>query len=60
MLPQFIDRGAEHVPVEMLVLEAVFLAIALVSDSIWASAPGYARSRFQRAPRLTTMRAETT
>ena len=51
VLPQFIDRGAGHVAVQLLVLGAVFLAIALVSDSVWALAAGSARSWFERSPR---------
>jgi threonine/homoserine/homoserine lactone efflux protein len=51
VLPQFIDRSAGHVPVQLLLLGAVFLAIALVSDTAWALAAGSARSWFERSPR---------
>ncbi len=51
VLPQFIDRGAGHVPVQLLLLGAIFLLIALMSDSIWALAAGAARTWFERSPR---------
>ncbi len=50
VLPQFVDRGAGHVPLQLLVLGGVFLVIALVSDSLWAVAAGAARSWFARSP----------
>jgi threonine/homoserine/homoserine lactone efflux protein len=51
VLPQFADRSAGHVPVQLLLLGAVFMAIALVSDSMWAIVAGIARSWFARSPR---------
>ena len=51
VLPQFADRSAGHVPVQLLLLGAVFMAIALVSDSMWALIAGTARSWFARSPR---------
>jgi threonine/homoserine/homoserine lactone efflux protein len=51
VLPQFADRSAGRVSVQLLVLGAVFLAIALVSDSIWALGAGAARSWFVTSPR---------
>jgi threonine/homoserine/homoserine lactone efflux protein len=51
VLPQFADRSAGHVPVQLLVLGAMFVAIALVSDSMWALLAGTARSWFTRSPR---------
>ena len=36
VLPQFVDRAAGHVPVQMLLLSLVSIAIGLVSDSTWA------------------------
>jgi threonine/homoserine/homoserine lactone efflux protein len=51
VLPQFVDRSAGHVPVQMLELAFVSFAIALVSDSIWVlSAAGF-RRWFVRSPR---------
>jgi threonine/homoserine/homoserine lactone efflux protein len=51
VLPQFADRAAGHVPLQLLVLGGVFVAIALVSDSMWAIAAGIARTWFTRSPR---------
>jgi threonine/homoserine/homoserine lactone efflux protein len=50
-LPQFADRSAGHVPFQLLLLGAVFIGIALVSDSIWAVVAGTARGWFARSPR---------
>lgn len=50
-LPQFADRGAGQLTVQLLVLGAVFPAIALVSDSVWAIVAGTARDWFARSPR---------
>ena len=51
MLPQFVDASSGHVPVQMLALGAVFLLIALVSDSTWAVVASGARAWFARSPR---------
>jgi threonine/homoserine/homoserine lactone efflux protein len=51
VLPQFADRSAGQVPVQLLLLGAVFMAIALVSDSMWAIIAGTARSWIARSPR---------
>lgn len=51
VLPQFADRSAGHVPLQMLLLGAIFIGIALVSDSIWAVIAGTARGWFARSPR---------
>jgi threonine/homoserine/homoserine lactone efflux protein len=51
VLPQFADRSAGHVPLQMLLLGAIFIGIALVSDSIWAIIAGTARNWFARSPR---------
>jgi threonine/homoserine/homoserine lactone efflux protein len=51
VLPQFINRGAGHVPAQMLLLGAIFIAIAMVSDSTWALAAGTARAWLGRSPR---------
>lgn len=51
VLPQFVDRSAGHVPVQMLLLGLVAIAIALVSDSAWAITAGTVRSWFARSPR---------
>ena len=49
-LPQFTDRAAGPVPLQMLVLGAVFPLIALVSDSAWAFVAGTARAWLARSP----------
>jgi len=51
VLPQFAVPAAGHVPLQLLLLGAIFCAIALVSDSLWAVAAGTARSWFTRSPR---------
>ena len=51
VLPQFVDRQAGQVPQQMLLLGAIFAAIALLSDSGWAVAAGSARAWFGRSPR---------
>lgn len=50
-LPQFVDPGAGALTVQLLVLGAVFPAIALISDSGWAIVAGTARNWFARSPR---------
>lgn len=51
VLPQFVDRSAGHIPLQLLLLGCVFTAIALVSDTVWALAAGAARSWLARSPR---------
>jgi threonine/homoserine/homoserine lactone efflux protein len=51
VLPQFADRSAGHVPLQLLLLGAIFMGIALVSDSMWAVAAGTARAWFARSPK---------
>jgi threonine/homoserine/homoserine lactone efflux protein len=51
VLPQFVNRSAGNVPIQLLILGAVFIAIALVGDSVWAMAAGTARSWLARSPR---------
>lgn len=51
VLPQFVDRASGHVPLQLLLLGCVFVAIALISDSIWALAAGAARAWLSRSPR---------
>jgi threonine/homoserine/homoserine lactone efflux protein len=51
VLPQFVDYSSGNIPVQMIVLGAVFIGIALVSDSTWALAAGAARDWFGRSPR---------
>jgi threonine/homoserine/homoserine lactone efflux protein len=51
VLPQFVDYGAGGIPLQLLTLGALFLAIALVSDSAWALLAGVARGWFARSPK---------
>lgn len=51
ILPQFIDRQAGHVPAQILLLGAIFSAIALVCDSTYALAAGTARAWLAGSPR---------
>ena len=51
-LPQFTDPGAAvSVPVQMVVLGAVFPVIAVLLDSVWALVASTARLWFSRSPR---------
>lgn len=51
VLPQFVDYSGGAIPVQLGTLGAVFLLIALVSDSTWSLAAGTARHWFARSPR---------
>jgi threonine/homoserine/homoserine lactone efflux protein len=51
MLPQFVDRSAGDVPMQIIVLGAIFAGIALISDSTWALAAGTARNWLAGSPR---------
>ena len=51
VLPLFIDYPSGGVPGQILLLGAVFIAVALVSDSAWALAAGSARDWFAKSPR---------
>lgn len=51
VLPQFVDHAAGNIPAQLLTLGSLFMAIALVSDSAWALAAGFARDWFGRSPR---------
>ena len=50
ILPQFTRHGA-NVPLQILLLGVIFMAIALVSDSVWALAAGRFRGWFASSPR---------
>jgi threonine/homoserine/homoserine lactone efflux protein len=50
ILPLFVDRAAGDIPLQILVLGAVFSAIALVCDNVWGVAAGTARSWFVKSP----------
>jgi threonine/homoserine/homoserine lactone efflux protein len=51
MLPQFVDRQAGHVPVQIILLGAIFAGVALISDSTWAVAAGTVRAWLAASPR---------
>jgi threonine/homoserine/homoserine lactone efflux protein len=51
VLPQFVDRSAGSVALQLLTLGAIFCAIATVCDGVWALAAGAARDWLVRSPR---------
>jgi threonine/homoserine/homoserine lactone efflux protein len=51
ILPQFVNRGAGHVPAQMLLLALVSVFIGVVSDSTWGLAASGVRAWFARSPR---------
>ncbi len=51
VLPQFVDYRAGGIPFQLATLGALFLLIALVSDSGWAMIAGTARRWFASSPR---------
>ena len=51
ILPQFVNREAGNVTAQMLLLGAICVFIALVSDSVWALAAGVARSWLVKSAR---------
>jgi threonine/homoserine/homoserine lactone efflux protein len=50
ILPQFVNRAAGHVPLQMMLLGAVFSVAGLLSDGTWALAAGAARAWLSRKP----------
>jgi threonine/homoserine/homoserine lactone efflux protein len=50
-LPQFTNASAGHLGVQMAVLGAVFGAMAICSDSVWALVAGKARDWFAHQPK---------
>lgn len=51
VLPQFVDRQAGQVPVQIIRLGAIFAGVALISDSTWAIAAGTVRAWLAASPR---------
>lgn len=51
VLPQFVDRGAGHVQLQMLLLGLLAFTIGMVSDSLWALIASQLRSWFTRSPK---------
>ena len=50
-LPQFTNPAAGSVPLQMLVLGALFPVMAIMLDSVWALLAATARTWFSRSPR---------
>jgi threonine/homoserine/homoserine lactone efflux protein len=50
VLPQFLDRDAGHLSVQMLQLGAIAVLIGLLSDSVWAVTASGLRSWFNSRP----------
>ena len=51
VLPQFVDRSAGHVQLQMLVLGFLAFVIGLLSDSVWAVLAARLRHWFNASPR---------
>jgi threonine/homoserine/homoserine lactone efflux protein len=51
VLPQFVEPTRGHVTVQLLVLGAVFVALAVVNDGLYGLAAGSARRWLDRSPR---------
>jgi threonine/homoserine/homoserine lactone efflux protein len=51
VLPQFVDPAGGSVVIQLLVLGAIFCAIALLCDSTWALLAGAARTWLVSSPR---------
>jgi threonine/homoserine/homoserine lactone efflux protein len=51
VLPEFVNRQAGHVPLQMLQLSLVSFTIALVSDGAWVLVASTVRNWFARSPR---------
>lgn len=51
VLPQFVDPDGGSVTVQLLALGAIFCALGLVCDSLWALLAGAARTWLVSSPR---------
>jgi threonine/homoserine/homoserine lactone efflux protein len=51
VLPQFIDRDAGHLQLQMLLLGLLAVVIGMASDSLWAVVASQLRSWFNRSPK---------
>jgi threonine/homoserine/homoserine lactone efflux protein len=51
ILPQFVNRGAGNVPVQMLLLALISVGLGLAYDSTWGLAASALRAWFARSPR---------
>ncbi len=50
-LPQFIDRSAGHLSLQMIALGSIVPVVAVACDSVWALISGTARGWFAGSPR---------
>lgn len=58
VFPQFVDREAGNVPVQLMVLGVIFAVLAVLSDGAWGVVAGTARAWLSGNPkRLVTLRA---
>jgi threonine/homoserine/homoserine lactone efflux protein len=51
VMPEFANRAAGHVPLQLLALGAAFPVIAVACDSVWAFLAATAREWFAKSPR---------
>jgi len=51
VLPQFVNRAAGHIPLQMLLLSVISIVIGLASDTCWGLAASTVRAWFARSPR---------
>jgi threonine/homoserine/homoserine lactone efflux protein len=51
VLPDFVERSEGHETTQLLILGAIFVAIAVLSDGAWALASGTARRMLARSER---------
>jgi threonine/homoserine/homoserine lactone efflux protein len=51
VVPQFVDRGAGQVQLQIFLLGLIAVVIALLSDSLWAVLAARLRDWFSRSPR---------
>lgn len=51
VLPQFVDRGAGHIQLQMLLLGLLATLIGLLSDGLWAVVASHLRTWFNRSPK---------
>ena len=55
ILPQFVDRSAGHVQLQMVQMTLLFSTLALLSDCVWGVLAGTARDWFAKSPRRLAM-----
>lgn len=51
VLPQFVNRAAGNVPLQMMLLVLISVSIGAVSDTAWGCVAGGVRSWFAKSPR---------